>query len=279
MTRRIEFINPFGTPAYDAIITETLMAYAGEGTEVTVSSLEGCPPNIDYYYNKHLMETVVFEQVMQSEAKGFDAVVVGCCYDPGVRVARELVDIPVIGPLEASMQMAGYFGHSYTVVTDHHKAVPYLEDMVRLYGLGGNCRGVRCVDWWVKDMVKNPNQVALDTIAVSKKVLAETRAEVVIMGCTIVAACYQRYLMTQKAKPDVAIVNPNLLALKMAESLADLNRAGVYHLARGGFYEQPQGLYREEFEQQRRQIAAALKLNEPAVEREPKTSRARLSRK
>jgi allantoin racemase len=53
---------------------------------------------------------------------------------PGVRVARELVDIPVIGPLEASMQMAGYFGHSYTIVTDHHKAVPYMEDQVRLGG-------------------------------------------------------------------------------------------------------------------------------------------------
>ncbi len=212
MTRRIEFINPFGTPAYDAIITETLMAYAGQGTEVVVSSLEGCPPNIDYYYNKHLMETVVFEKVMRSEAAGFDAVVVGCCYDPGVRVARELVDIPVIGPLEASMQMAGYFGHSYTIMTDHHKAVPYLEDMVRLYGLGGNCRGVRCINWWVKDMVKNPDQVALDTIQVAKQVLAETRAEVIVMGCTIVAACYQRYLMKQKGKPEVAIVNPNLLA-------------------------------------------------------------------
>jgi len=262
---RINFINPFGTPVYNDLITETLLPYARPDTEIVVTNTRNCPENIDYYYNKHLMETVVFEKVMQSEAKGFDAVVVGCCYDPGVRVARELVDIPVVGPLEASMQMAGYFGHSYTVVTDHHKAVPYLEDMVRLYGLGGNCRGVRCVDWWVKDMVKDPDQVALDTIAVSKKVLAETRAEVVIMGCTIVAACYQRYLMAQKAKPDVAIVNPNLLALKMAESLADLKRSGVYHLARAGYYEQPKGLYREEFEQQRRQIAAALKLSEPVT--------------
>ena len=235
MTRRIEFINPFGTPAYDAIVRETLAAYAGEATELVVSSLEGCPPNIDYYY-------------------------VGCCYDPGVRVARELVGIPVIGPLEASMQMAGYFGHSYTIVTDHHKAVPYLEDMVRLYGLGGNCRGVRCVNWWVKDMVKDPDQVALDTIAVAKQVLAETRAEVTVMGCTIVAACYQRFLMTRKAKPEVAIVNPNLLALKMAEGLADLKRSGVYHLARDGYYEQPAGPYREEFEQQRRHVARSLAL-------------------
>ena len=43
MARKIEFINPFGTPAYDAIITETLKAYAGEGTELVISSLDGCP--------------------------------------------------------------------------------------------------------------------------------------------------------------------------------------------------------------------------------------------
>src|SRR4026207_1414823 len=113
MTRRIDFINPFGTEAYDGLIAETLNAYAGEGTDLTISHLRGCPPDIDYYYNKHLMETALFEHVMQSWAAGLGAWVVGCGYNPGGRVARELVNIPVVGPLEASMQMAGYFGHSY----------------------------------------------------------------------------------------------------------------------------------------------------------------------
>jgi allantoin racemase len=86
------------------------------------------------------------------------------------------------------------------------------------------------------------------------------------MGCTIVAACYQRYLMRQTAAPEITIVNPNLLALKMAEGLADLKRGGIYHLARGGFYEQPKGLYREEFEQQRRHVARSLGLEKSAAE-------------
>ena len=86
------------------------------------------------------------------------------------------------------------------------------------------------------------------------------------MGCTIVAACYQRYLMKQKGKPEVAIVNPNLLALKMAEGLADLKQGGIYHLARSGFYEQPKGAYRQEFEQQRRHMVQALGLGKAAAE-------------
>jgi allantoin racemase len=260
MARKIEFINPFGTEAYDGLIAETLLPCAGAETQVAIRHLQNAPPDIDYYYNKHLMETVVFERVMQAEEEGFDAVIVGCCYDPGVRVARELVDIPVIGPLEAGMQMAGYFGHSYAIVTDHHKAVPYLEDLVRTSGFSGNCRGVRCVEWWVKDMVCDPDAVARDTIEASRRVLTETRAEAIVMGCTIVAACYQRYVMHTNAAPELVILNPNLMALKVAESLADLKRQGLYTLARNGFYEKPKGHYREQFLQQRGHIAQALGL-------------------
>ena len=107
-----------------------------------VIHLDGVPENIDYYYPKHLMELAIFRAVRRLEDEGYDAVVVGCCYDPGVKVARELVDIPVVGPLEAAMNHASYFGHRFTVITDHRKAVPWLEDLVRLHG-AANCRGVR----------------------------------------------------------------------------------------------------------------------------------------
>lgn len=75
-----------------------------------VTHLTNCPPDIDFYYNKHMIEQSLYEEVMRSEEAGYDAVIVGCLYDPGVRVARELVDIPVVGPLEASFQMAANFG-------------------------------------------------------------------------------------------------------------------------------------------------------------------------
>jgi hypothetical protein len=51
----------------------------------------------------------------------------------------------------------------------------------------------------------------------------------------------------------------------MAESLADLKQAGIYRLAREGYYEQPHGHYRKEFEEQRREVARALRLNDPVV--------------
>ena len=210
--RKIAFINPFGTNLYDEIIAETLIPYASPTTAVDVIHIEAAPVNIDYYWPKHLIEVAVFDRVMRLEEEGYDAVVVGCCYDPGVRVARELVDIPVVGPLEAAMNMASYFGHDYTIVTDHAKALPYLEDLVRLYG-GANCRGVRCIDWFVTDMVEDPSAVARDAAAECLRALDEDRSEVVILGCTIIGGCLEREIRTTGTYADLPILNPNLLDL------------------------------------------------------------------
>jgi len=243
---KINFINPFGTPVYNELIRETLIPYARPDTELVVTHTTDCPENIDYYYNKHLVELAVFEQVMRAEAAGYDAVIVGCCYDPGVRVARELVDIPVIGPLEASMQMAAYYGHDYVVITDHHKAVPYLRDMVKLYG-GTQCRDVSCINWWVTDMIRDTAGVARDAQVAVRKVLESSGAEAAILACTIISASTEKWLRDNGAQRDLTILNPNTMALKMAESLGDLKRQGLYNISRRGYYHKPQQHNAQEF--------------------------------
>ncbi|HEX7196238.1 MAG TPA: aspartate/glutamate racemase family protein [Candidatus Limnocylindria bacterium] len=236
MERRIAFINPFGTASYDELIRETLVPQAAPGTVLEISHLTNAPANIDYYYPKHLMELAIFDEVRRLEDEGFHAVIVGCCYDPGVKVARELVGIPVVGPLEASLNFASYFGHSYTVLTDHRKAVPWLEDIVRLHG-GTNCRKVRCIDWYVTDMIKDPEAVADDAASTALEALDRDGSELVILGCTIIAGCLELGIRRSGRHADMPILNPNLMALKAAESLADLFLRGRYTISRRGFYQ------------------------------------------
>jgi allantoin racemase len=251
-TRRIAFIDPFGTDAYDEIIRDTLEPLAMDDTALEVRSLIGAPKNIDYFWPKHLLEVAVFEECMRLEDDGFDAIIVGCCYDPGVRVARELVDIPVVGPLEASLNMASYFGHRATIVTDHHKAVPYIEDLVRLYGQQ-NVRNVRCIDWWVTDMIRSPAEVAADAVRTSLDALEEDDADLVVLGCTIIAACLTQHTRETGEYRDMPVVNPNLLALKSAEMLADLHGRGEYRISRRGYYQKQAARDAAEFEQIRRE--------------------------
>jgi allantoin racemase len=255
MSMRINFINPFGTSQYNTLIAETLTPYLRKGAELVVTNTTNCPENIDYYYSKHLVEEAVFNEVIKAEKDGFDAVIVGCCYDPGVRVARELVDIPVVGPLEATMLFAPYYGHDFVVVTDHHKAVPYLRDLVRVYGQDSNCRGVSCIDWFVTDMIKDAQGVAVDATNKAAEEMKARDAEVCVLGCTIISASYEKWVRDTGSERNHAVLNPNTMALKMAESLADLKSQGAYQISRRGYYQQLQQHNPEEFAAVRERFA------------------------
>jgi allantoin racemase len=122
------------------------------------------------------------------------------------------------------------------VLTDHRKAVPWLEDIVRLHG-AANCRGVRCIDWYVTDMIKDPAAVANDAAATALEVLDRDGSELVILGCTIIAGCLEMGILRSGRHADLPILNPNLLALKAAESLADLFLRDRYTISRRGFYQ------------------------------------------
>jgi allantoin racemase len=236
---RICFLNPFGTDAFDGIIEASLAPYLRADVELAVVHLEGCPRNMDYYVPKHLAEEAVLRSVVEADRAGFDAFVIGCCYDPGLTQARELTDMPVVGPLEASIGLARPFGHRFAVVTDHAKALPQIADTVRLYGAEPNCTSVRAIDWFIDDMIQDPAAVAADALAKCEEVMDRDGAETVILGCTIIAACYEQQALA--AGPDAplsSIINPNLMALKVAEVLGDLHRQGQYRISRRGYYQQ-----------------------------------------
>jgi allantoin racemase len=236
---RICFLNTFGTDQYDELIRATLTPYLRSETQLDIAHLEGCPRNLDYFVPKHLVETEVLRAVLQADRDGYDGLVIGCCYDPGLTAARELTDMPVVGPLEASVALSRPFGHRYSVVTDHWKAVPELEDRLRVYGAEANCRSVSAIDWYVDDMVQDFAAVARDARTRCLEVLDRDRAEVVVLGCTIVAACYEKTLMQGMLQGEPApIINPNVMAVKTAELLADLRAVGQYRISRRAYYQQ-----------------------------------------
>ncbi|MCW2992634.1 MAG: hydantoin racemase [Conexibacter sp.] len=236
---RICFLNPFGTEDFDAIIRATIGPALAPATELEIRHLDDGPRNIDYYVPKHLLEVGVLKAVLQADADGFDAFVIGCCYDPGLTPARELTDMPVIGPLEASTTLARLFGHRFSVVTDHRKAVPELEDRVAAYGVAANCRSIRAINWHIDDMLGDPLAVARDAGERCRAVIERDGAEVAVLGCTIVAACCEQARQQgASGLEDLTIVNPNLMAMKVAELLGDLRAAGQHRISRRAYYQQ-----------------------------------------
>ena len=262
---RICFLNPFGTDAYDRLIAEALSPVIRADTDVQIRHLAGCPRNIDYYVPKHLVETEIIRTAVQAQEDGFDAFVIGCCYDPALTPVRELLDIPVVGPLEASASLTRMFGHRFAVLTDHHKAVPEIEDLLRSYGLDQNCRRVEALGWFVDDMVGNPAAVASDTSERVRQVMAATGAETVVLGCTIVSACYELAQQRGQGQQDTpSVINPNLMAVKVAELFADLSATGQYRMSREGYYQPHAAHDRDEAAEVRRALTGIGKAREAA---------------
>ncbi|SKB44038.1 allantoin racemase [Arthrobacter sp. 49Tsu3.1M3] len=235
---RICFLNPFGTDKYDGIIKEVLSASLRASTELEVWHLTAGPRNLDYFAPKQVVQVEILKAAKAAEEAGFDAIVIGCLYDPALTEVRELVNIPVIGPLESSTAVARMFGHRYAIVTDHHKAVPELLDRLRVYGTDANCLSVEAVGWFVDDMIKDPMAVADETYQHVQDIMARTGAETVIIGCTIVSACYElAYQRGNKKLGELSVINPNLIAIKSAEMFVDMNKAGQYRISRAAYYQ------------------------------------------
>jgi allantoin racemase len=234
---RICFLNPFGTSNYDDLIHRTLDPSLRAGTELEIRHLEMAPENIDYYAAKHLVEVGVMRAALQVQRDGFDALVIGCCYDPALTQCRELLDIPVVGPLEAALGNIRPFGHRFAVVTDHTKAVPEIADRVRLYGQEANSKGVSCIGWFVDEMIKDPRAVAVDIRQAGVQVMEQTGAETVIVACTIISGCYVTSVAEDPSLGGVSLVDPNIIAVKQAEMLADLQAVGQYPISRAGYYQ------------------------------------------
>lgn len=262
-TRVVHFISPFGTGAYDDLFRRTMAPVCNPSTELRVSHLEDCPPNIDYYYYRHLMETALFEGVMRAQEGGAQAIVIGCCFDPGLPHSRELVDIPVVGPLEATMALSRFWGYDFVLLTDHRKAVHPIRDLVKLYDMAGRCTSVRAIDWYVWDMVEHPAEVAEQAVAAAERARAEDGADLVILACTVIAACVEAELIQRGVRPDFPLLNPNTVALKTAEAMADLYALGQYQVARGGYYGKPQARSAKEFDEVRATYGAPGKKTRP----------------
>lgn len=97
---------------------------ADPGTEVEAVQVEVGPPAIESEADAVLAGPDVLRLVREAERDGVDAAIIWCGGDPALAAARELVDIPVIGPGESMSALSMVLGRKpCRVVPD----IPVLE--------------------------------------------------------------------------------------------------------------------------------------------------------
>lgn len=130
-------------PLYRRTLVEHAARVADPGTTVTVHGLRPGTYGKDFVpidairhrYLEMLNENQIVEAALTAERAGYDAVALGCFYDPGLRAARSLVDIPVVGLSETCMLVACSLGQKFALVALNRDQQVQHEELARSYGL------------------------------------------------------------------------------------------------------------------------------------------------
>jgi Asp/Glu/hydantoin racemase len=130
-------------PIYRRTLVEHAARAVEPGTTVTMHGLrsgtygkEFVPIDaIRHRYLEMLNESQIVEAALTAERAGYDAVALGCFYDPGLHAARSLVDIPVVGLSETCMLVACSLGKKFALIAlNRHQQIQH-EELAHTYGL------------------------------------------------------------------------------------------------------------------------------------------------
>ena len=221
MTTRILWINPLGTDLVDQPIQEFLETANAPDTEIDVISLKRGPMHLEYHYYEALILADTLHEVRRAEKEGYDAAVIGCFYDPGLREAREITEhLVVTAPAEASMHIATTLGHAFSIIVGRNKWIPKMHENVVKYGFREQLASFKVVDLGVHDFQKDKGETERRLRAAAKEAVEKDRAEVIILGCTIEFGFYQELQEELKAP----VIDAALAPLKYAEFLVELKK-------------------------------------------------------
>jgi len=223
---KIVFINPVGTGEADKHMYRVINAVKRPDVEAKVIHMSQGPVHLEYHYYAHLIMDEMLRAIRKAEKDGYDAAIIGCFNDPGLREARELVTMPVLGPGETCMHVAATLGHKFSIIIGRRKDLPIMEDNLHSYGLGEKLASFRTVNFTVPQMTTEQERLHEAIEKEARKALEEDGAEVIILGCTMESG-FSKELMQKLKAP---VLDAVVITWKYAEMLADLYRGiGLSH--------------------------------------------------
>jgi allantoin racemase len=239
---RILVVNPFGgTEVYGR---ENLERVARPDTEFDIVNIGDVYPllNNQWFYFRYMCADGTIDRVLWAEKQGYDAVFISCMLDIGMYECRELVDIPVTGPLESSALMACAMGRLYSILSVDYQDGQMMKMVLDMYGLSNRLASIRPFDIDANDLYpghSTPDEVVQAIVKAARRCVEQDGAEVLIPGCTLAGSVLTKFLEDPHNSLGAPMLDGMMTGFKMAEMMVDLRRAGVPIISRRGFFEKP----------------------------------------
>ena len=132
---------------YGADLKKVIARAAEPGTTVHVQGLnEAAGIGAHFRFLEYHDTREVIYNALEAEKSGYHAFLIGNITDAGLREARELLNIPVLGLSETTLHMASIMGASFGLVAIAERWVPRLMENVERYGLRSKLAGIEVLE-------------------------------------------------------------------------------------------------------------------------------------
>ncbi|WP_066322079.1 aspartate/glutamate racemase family protein [Bacillus sp. FJAT-29814] len=216
---KIKVIMPITSDVFNEEIKREIKHYASDTTEVGVVILDYGPASVECEYDEALCIPNFLEKAIEAEEEGYGGIISDCFGDPGVKPAREVLDIPVVGACESSMLFASSLAKSFSVVTVLPNVVPMIENISKTLGVNGNLASIRYVNIPVLEIhEKDKLKKALYEEMI--KAIELDNAHALVLGCTgFMGVAAELQTRLKENGYDVPVIDPAFAATRMLESL------------------------------------------------------------
>lgn len=184
---RISIIQPITSPI--DLSSEELEGLCKNGITCSVVNLNTGPCSIESRTDKAFAVPGMIATAQQEVQNGADAIVIDCFGDPGLDVLREVVDIPVLGVAQTSMNICASLADTFGVVTILKESIPVIIDSVNAYGHKDRFVGCQAIDMRSLEIKGQVNEMANRLAEQALSLVRDKGAHSIILGCTGFIGC------------------------------------------------------------------------------------------
>lgn len=214
---RILLVNPNLTQTITDAMARAARRAASPGTEiVAVTGTFG--PQVISSRAENVVAAHGVLDLAARHAAGCDAVVLGVSLDSGLGALRELLEVPVVGMLEAGLHVASLLGARIALVTFGARLVPLYEELVRGYEFAGRVVRVAALPFAPADAYAEPARVRSALAEACRGLAQADGAEAIVLAGAALAG------IGEEIQPDVPVplVDGAKAAVALAEGLVRL---------------------------------------------------------
>ena len=177
--------------------------------------------NADGAYELLILDAYIAEAGLRSEEEGYDAVVMDTVSDSGLAALRSRLTIPVLGPGLVQQHVAAMLGKKFSILTMWRRWFSLYEKTMAEYGTRPYCASIRSIDVRPdqEQLLAGKEEVVFAALEEQGRLaIDEDGADVILIGSTTMHQAVEHLRRTL----GVPVINPGLLAIKMAELFVQL---------------------------------------------------------